>query len=397
VTPVVLYVAESNARQMDRAMRADVRRSGKRPREAYSEMVASVPKKFKDSASQAEILKVMPSYSEVQSQLSRHRQHQCTPVPDPLNIPEALRTTLRGRELLEDDPNFKEQFLLYSGQGGRLLVFCAQTELQVLRQSQYIVCDGTFEMCPDSAYQLYTLHGFCEGEAAPLVWALLPNKTQGTYEEFFNSIHDAMVTNVGDTGGVHTFLVDFELAAINALKVTFPDAMLKGCAFHFRQAILRRVQQEGLRTQYEEREDSAVRKWVKRLMSLCMLPTFAIGYAWEWLQQPPATGNASADAKLSEVAAYFGRTWINGDFPVSLWSHYDHVGPRTTNHAEGFHSSLNSRFGVPHPCLRTFLNWLQKLQFEVQARMIQLQAGRAPKPRRQCYIDNDNRMWAAKQ
>ena len=128
-----------------------------------------------------------------------------------------------------------------------------------------------------------------------------------------NAKHDtscdhAMVKNLGDTGSVHTFLVDFELAAINALKVTFQDAVLKGCAFHFRQAILRRVQQEGLRTQYEEMEDTTVRKWVKRLISLCMLPTFGIGYAWEWLQQPPATGNESVDAKLNEVSAYFGRT-----------------------------------------------------------------------------------------
>jgi len=92
-----------------------------------------------DSASQAEILTVMPTYSYVQSQPSRHRQHQCTPVPDPLNIPEALRTTLRGHELLDDDRNYNEQFLLYSGQGGRLLVFCARTELEVLRQSEYSV------------------------------------------------------------------------------------------------------------------------------------------------------------------------------------------------------------------------------------------------------------------
>jgi len=132
-------------------------------------MVGSVPKKFKDSDSQAEILKVLPTYSDVQSQLSRHRQHQCMPVPDPLNIPEALRSTLRGRELLDDDPNHNEQFLRYTGQGGRLLVFSADTELEVLRQSEYIVCDGTFEMCPDTAYQLYTLHGFYKGEAAPLV------------------------------------------------------------------------------------------------------------------------------------------------------------------------------------------------------------------------------------
>jgi len=112
----VLYIAESNARQMDWSMRDNIRRSGNRPRESYSEMVSSVQKKFKDSASQTEILKVMPMYSDVQSQLSRHRQHQCTPVPDRLNIPECLRTTLKGCELLDDDPNLKTQILLYRGQ-----------------------------------------------------------------------------------------------------------------------------------------------------------------------------------------------------------------------------------------------------------------------------------------
>jgi len=33
--------------------------------------------------------------------------------------------------------------------------------------------------------------------------------------------------------------------------------------------------------------------------------------------------------------------------------------------AEGWHSGLNSRFGVPHPSLRLFLDWLQKCQFAV--------------------------------
>ena len=47
----------------------------------------------------------------------------------------------------------------------------------------------------------------------------------------------------------------------------------------------------------------------------------------------------------------------------------------TINHAEGFLSSLNSHVGLPRPCLPTFLKWSQKLQ-----------AGRAPKPCRQCYL-----------
>ena len=32
-----------------------------------------------------------------------------------------------------------------------------------------------------------------------------------------------------------------------------------------------------------------------------------------------------------------------------------HLGPQTTNVAEGFHSGLNSRFGMFHPSLRLFL------------------------------------------
>ena len=177
----------------------------------------------------------------------------------------------------------------------------------------------------------------------------------------------------------------------------FRDATTKGCSFHFRQAVLRRVQQEGLKSQYEDTENTVIRAWIKRLMSMTMLPAFAVAYAWDWLQHPPCTGDSMTDAKLRALASYFARTWITGDFHQSLWTHYDHLGPRTTNHAEGFHRSLNSRFGLPHPSLRSFLNWLQHLQFEVQSRLIQLQAGRPPKSRRQCYIDNDARLWSAKQ
>jgi len=59
----------------------------------------------------------------------KYTQHQCTPIADPLNIPAALRTTLRGRELDDGDPNCNEQFLLYSGQEGWLLVFTARAML----------------------------------------------------------------------------------------------------------------------------------------------------------------------------------------------------------------------------------------------------------------------------
>jgi len=111
----------------------------------------------------------VPSYNEVRKQLCRHRTVRCIPVPDPLNLPDELRTTLRGREVEDGDVNKGERFLLHSGQSGRLLVFCASTELAVLHQSEYIICDGTFEMSPDTSYQLYTIHGFMLGEGTMII------------------------------------------------------------------------------------------------------------------------------------------------------------------------------------------------------------------------------------
>ena len=131
----VHFVAEFNARQLDRQMRSEVRDSGKRTRDAYTDMIANVPKKFRSSDTQAAVIVKLPSYHEVRCQLSRHRTHGCTPVPDPLNIPDVLQTTLRGKESASDDPHKDEQFLLHSGQGGNRN-HCSTCRMQCQRSRQ---------------------------------------------------------------------------------------------------------------------------------------------------------------------------------------------------------------------------------------------------------------------
>ena len=50
-----LHVACVTVTNTYTAMRHEVRETGKRPRDAYSEMIAFIPKKFKDSATQNQI------------------------------------------------------------------------------------------------------------------------------------------------------------------------------------------------------------------------------------------------------------------------------------------------------------------------------------------------------
>ena len=102
------------------------------------------------------------------------------------------------------------------------------------------------------------------------------------------------------------------------------------------------------------------------VMSMCLLPAFGIPIIWNVLQVPPVC-SADFHTRAQALAQYFQNTWIAGEFPPSMWTHFDHCGPRTTNLAEGFHNSLNSGFGTPHPSMRTFLDWLQKCQFERNA------------------------------
>jgi len=130
-------------------------------------------------------------------------------MPDPLSIPDVLQITLRGREVADDDPAHGERFLMHSGQGGTMLVFCENTELKALHQGDYLVCNGTFEMSPNSAYQAYTVHGYSHGEGVPLLWALLPNKTTDTYAEMFEALRMALISKYGNIGAIKYILTDF--------------------------------------------------------------------------------------------------------------------------------------------------------------------------------------------
>lgn len=65
-------------------------------------------------------------------------------------------------------------------------------------------------------------------------------------------------------------MIDFETGLINALRQEFPGAQIRGCYFHFCQAIFRKVQALGLHVTYRENEE--IRQQVRMLMAIAFLP-----------------------------------------------------------------------------------------------------------------------------
>ena len=61
-------------------------------------------------------------------------------------------------------------------------------------------------------------------------------------------------------------LTDFELATIQAIELAFPSTEVKGCFFHFAQALNRKISKLGLQVAY--REDATFSRFVRQTVAL---------------------------------------------------------------------------------------------------------------------------------
>jgi hypothetical protein len=66
------------------------------------------------------------------------------------------------------------------------------------------------------------------------------------------------------------FQIDFEAAAIKAIRHVFPNARVTGCFFHFTQAVWRKVGKVGLQSQYNDGDEKII-KIVRRYAALPLL------------------------------------------------------------------------------------------------------------------------------
>jgi len=92
----------------------------------------------------------------------------------------------------------------------------------------------------------------------PLVFALLSNKDQLTYEFVFRRSID-QCNSVNLMLSPRTVITDFEKAAMNAVSTIFQNAQRRGCRFHFGQPWWRRIQSLGMSEDYKDK-NSAISK-----------------------------------------------------------------------------------------------------------------------------------------
>ncbi|XP_069142293.1 uncharacterized protein [Argopecten irradians] len=166
----------------------------------------------------------------------------------------------------------------------------------------------------------------------PLAFMLMSSRRTQDYEAVFQKLKD----RVGECQ-VQGFVLDFEAACWTAVRTVFPDTELKGCSFHWAQAVLRKVGNLGLRPTYDRRE--GVHQFVKQLLALPFLPAEQIEPAFRMMSARANT------PELRDLTAYIDHQWMQSRvWPPVNWSiHQQSV--RTNNDVEGWHHRLNGKAG----------------------------------------------------
>ena len=197
---------------------------------------------FEDEESIDEEIANSASYSADRQALNRAKKlvlPQYPPIPVKLNditLPNFLLHTL-------GNGNVKEELFLMHDSGiddeERFFIFGSEKNIKHLEDA-HVFADGTFDIAPLLFLQVYSLHAIVQGRCLPMIYGVLPRKTQEMYTRFLKEISKRMYLSP------KTITSDFEKAFLNACAKIFPLAELFGCFFHFKKNMFAKIQNLGL-------------------------------------------------------------------------------------------------------------------------------------------------------
>jgi hypothetical protein len=319
---------------------------------------------------------IKASGSATRNIIGSHVQHLSTNEISHLPTKAALERTLQNikrktnnfppnpQNTIFEIPEVFKAFVLYDSRAindNKRIISLGDRELLNYLDGTNWFADGTFKVSPEIFYQLYTIHAQIGNTYIACIYFLLPNKTSETYKRMID-----ILKSLVPSCKPKMVLLDFEMGPINIFQDAFKDISIYGCYFHLSQAVIRKLQEIGLKKKYET--DSDFKILVKCLLSLSFVPINDVPALFDLI-----TENFPDDDICNSLLEYFQSTYVRGTvivrrqqeprYPIKLWNHYENTiqsVPKTTNCCEGFHNALRSIFLCSHPTIWTLFSGLQK-------------------------------------
>ena len=304
-----------------------------------------------------EVAMHMPKIETMVDEITRDRRNKNLSVCGAfVERPERQRLTLKSEVFL-----FLDEVNVITG---KIMVYTTYNNLMHLGNTNIWICDGTFYVCPKEFMQLYTIEGFVRDKFYPLVYILMEKNTQQAYEYIFEFLKRKIV------GQPLYIVLDFEVAAMNALSVCFISSRINGCFFHFSQILWRRIQADGFSLRYKT--DSKFRTNFSLVVALAFVPDVHVKAMFAKLVDYFL--NTNVDEYLINFLFYFERIYISNNTYRKIntkgecyysWVIYEsiiHGIARTSNSLEGLHRTFNERVSRKNPSLDELLDLLKDVQ-----------------------------------
>ena len=249
-----------------------------------------------------------------------------------LVVPEPLKFTFNNELFLWRDSGY--------GDEDRVFIFATENNLKLLSSFREWFMDGTFEVAPLIYKQMYNIAASISGKILPLLYSLLPNKTEKIYVKLFKLLDD-----------IEAFqppievVTDFELACTNALLSIWPYLIIFLCWFHYCQNLWKNMQLKKLSKDYVK--DPLVRKLFKYLKFLPFVVPKDVVKAFKLIKSLGASCR-----KFDPMFTYFEKFYIgklvkNSEtirqipvYPIKRWNVVARVEQdkaRTNNSLESWH------------------------------------------------------------
>ncbi|KAF0746435.1 MULE domain-containing protein [Aphis craccivora] len=269
------------------------------------------------------------TYQSVKSSIHRNKRKEVPPQPEnrkDLHIPGLWRQTLDGRNFILCDDGLDDKIVIF----GTPEIFSKMCDAKTL---------------------------FLDAKANSLGKCLLPT----------------------------TFQLDFETTMFNTIKNKYPDAQIRGCFFHYTQAVYRKVVNVGLRNDYISSEgDPLIKTLVRRISALPLVPIKQLDDLWLIIESEKPENNE----KLDDLTTRFRRY---------IWNHWTNTDRRTTNDLDGWYYALNKAAGRNHPSIFEFIVILQKEHAKIEDDMKLLQRGKKVKRIYKKYVKLEQRICSLKE
>ena len=281
------------------------------------------------------------AYCQIRNSLVKRRKKLYPGVPS---------TSEEFKEMIFDSGflNFYRGSVSLPNNEGTAILFISDLMLANLKLTKSIKFDATFYVVPKIFYQLFTIFTTTDDNSFPCVHVLMSRKTEGLYRAVLEKILEIEPDLKPDDA-----IGDFEVAPRNAFKAVIPSINIKGCLFHYCQAIWTHTKKYNLVTCYSKSEQ--FKKWLKCIMALPLLPQGEIGTVFKILSEEQVEVCETDQRSKRKLIKYINSEWASKD-GLSIYS----SGFTTNNACEIYHKGLKSKIRIKRPNIWSFMEHLEQ-------------------------------------